>query len=212
MYANGGPSPNNKTKCTQTRTSQKTAKMHLTFFFFCTTAVFSSIFARNGAPGDCCLRISPNQVSVTSIVSYWQQDEGLCPITAIAFTLENGKVLCSDPVSPWTKKAMRKVDEEAEQKRNHRHGQAPDAPQNGTEGLLTSTMLPLTSRWPQVPASVAMWPTKVKSSKPQRGSKKRIVVIKKKRKNRKKGGKGKRKITKPPVFNHTSSFTTSSYK
>lgn len=136
------------------------------------------------------------------------------------FTLNNGKFLCSNPVSPWTKKAMRKLDEEAKQKRNHRFGLAPDAPKESTEGLLTATMMPLTSRWPQVPASVAMpmeksraeSPANVKSSTPKKQ--------KQRRKGRNKVGKRKStsrikikiKIKKQPVLLHTSSFTMSSYK
>lgn len=116
--------------------------------------------------------------------------------------------------------AMWKVDAKAEQKRNNRSGLAADVPQENTEDLLTTTMLPLTSRWPQMPASIAILmgkhradsPTKVKPSKPKRGSKRQIKIIKKKRKGRNKGGKGERKITKQPVLNHTTSFTTSSYK
>lgn len=109
---------------------------------------------------------------------------------------------------------MRKVDEKGEQKRNHTFGLAPDAPQEGTEGLLTATMSPLTSRWPQVHESVAVWIRmhgKESAPKPQRGTKRRIRIIKKKRNGRKKGGKRKRKITKQPTLNHTSPFTTSSY-
>lgn len=82
------------------------------------------------------------------------------------FTLNNGKFLCSNPVSPWTKKAMRKLNKEAKQKRNHRFRLAPDAPKESTEGLLTATMMPLTSRWPQVPASVAMPMEKSRAESP----------------------------------------------
>lgn len=136
------------------------------------------------------------------------------------FTLNNGKFLCSNPVSPWTKKAMRKLNKEAKQKRNHRFRLAPDAPKESTEGLLTATMMPLTSRWPQVPASVAMpmeksraeSPANVKSSTPKKQ--------KQRRKGRNKVGKRKStsrikikiKIKKQPVLLHTSAFTKSSYK
>lgn len=117
------------------------------------------------------------------------------PFPLHRFPLENGKVLCSDPDLPWTKRAMRKVDEEAERKRNHR----PDSPQEGTGGFQKTTMLPLTSRWPQVPTSVAILMKKPRADsapKPQRGPRRRIKIIKTKRKDRNKGGKRKRTYNK----------------
>ncbi|GAA6085810.1 uncharacterized protein LOC113540055, partial [Tachysurus ichikawai] len=128
------------------------------------------------------------------------------------FILDNGKSLCSNPDLHWTKKAMRKVDEAAEKAPNHSSGLGSGALQKNTEGFLKTTMLPLTSRWPQVPARVGMSTRKhrAKSSKPQRGRRKRIKIIKKKRKGKNKGKKEKQKTTKQPVSNHTSSFTTSS--
>ncbi|KAG7329759.1 hypothetical protein KOW79_005981 [Hemibagrus wyckioides] len=180
--------------------------MHLTLFFFCTSSVFSSVFASsNGALPDCCLSISPKKVNVTSIVSYWQQDNRICPVKAIVFTLENGKYLCSDPDLDWTKKAMRKIDEEAEQMPNHSSGLAPDALQEKTEGFVKTTMLPLTSRWPQVPARVGI-STRKRKGKPRRI---KIKIIRKKEKGKNKGKKKKEKTIKQPTFNHTSSFTTS---
>ncbi|KAK3546188.1 hypothetical protein QTP70_025232 [Hemibagrus guttatus] len=182
--------------------------MHLTLFFFCTSAVFSSIFAlRHGAPPDCCLSISPKKVNVISIVGYWRQNNGMCPIKAIVFTLENGISLCSDPDIDWTKNAMRKVDEEAQQMPNHSSGLAPDALQEKTEGFVKATMLPLTSRWPQVPARVSLSARKHKAKPRWR----KIKIIKKKKKGKNKGKKEKEKTTKQPAFNHTSSFTASSF-
>lgn len=100
---------------------------------------------------------------------------------------------------------MRKIDEEAEQMPNHSSGLAPDALQEKTEGFVKTTMLPLTSRWPQVPATVGI-STRKRKAKPRRI---KIKIIKKKNKGKNKGKKQKGKTTKQPAFSHTSSFTTS---
>lgn len=112
-----------------------------------------------------------------------------------SFTLKKGNVLCSDPASPWTEKAMRKIDEEAEQKRNRTFGLPTDAPLEGTVALPTTTMLPLTSRWPQVHTSVVLMGKHRADSapKPKRGKKKKIKIVKRKRKGKNKGGKGEKK-------------------
>lgn len=100
---------------------------------------------------------------------------------------------------------MRKVDEEEEQKQNHKLALAPDDPQGGT------TMLPLTSRWSKH-SSIAMSMEKNKVGlSPQHGTMRRIKIkIKRKRKGRIQRGKGKRKNNKQQVFNSMSSFTTPS--
>lgn len=99
---------------------------------------------------------------------------------------------------------MRKVDEEEEQKRNHKLALAPDA----TESLLTTTTLPLTSRWCKH-ASVSMSIGKHKVHPVRQHGTRRRIRIKRKRKGRNQGGKGKRKNNKQPVFNNVSNTTSS---
>ncbi|KAK3567025.1 hypothetical protein QTP86_008980 [Hemibagrus guttatus] len=97
-------------------------------------------------PVSCCLKVCDTKVRKEFLKSYSLQDKPLCPVKAVRFTLENGISLCSDPDIDWTKNAMRKVDEEAQQMPNHSSGLAPDALQEKTEGFVKATMLPLTSR------------------------------------------------------------------
>lgn len=77
----------------------------------CVTAWMAGVYASNGAIPRCCDELSTTKVSLDKIVNYVNQSAGLCNIAAIVFTTNNkNKTICSDPKSPWTKRAMKKVD------------------------------------------------------------------------------------------------------
>uniref|UniRef100_A0A8C2IRR9 Chemokine interleukin-8-like domain-containing protein n=1 Tax=Cyprinus carpio TaxID=7962 RepID=A0A8C2IRR9_CYPCA len=68
------------------------------------------VFA-DGPPSSCCLKLGHSRPPLDKVLNYKIQTKELCPITAVVIQTVSGKILCSDPNSAWTKRAMRKVDE-----------------------------------------------------------------------------------------------------
>ncbi|XP_050950797.1 C-C motif chemokine 2-like [Labeo rohita] len=60
--------------------------------------------------GSVCLTTSDTKVPPKNLVSYTNQRKPLFPVDAVRFLTISGKVICSDPTSPWAKKAMTNLD------------------------------------------------------------------------------------------------------
>ncbi|XP_051263765.1 LOW QUALITY PROTEIN: eotaxin-like [Dicentrarchus labrax] len=82
----------------------------------CFTTWMSMGHATHGPVADCCIGWSNTRVQLDRIANYTVQSEGICPNKAIIFHTKFGKTLCSDPSSPWAKRAIKKVDEEKKKK------------------------------------------------------------------------------------------------
>ncbi|TMS10049.1 C-C motif chemokine 24 [Larimichthys crocea] len=79
----------------------------------CFTTWMSIANANHGMGGQwCCMQWSTTRVPANRIANYTIQPEGVCPVSAIIFRTTRGKTICSDPDNAWTKRAMKKVDEE----------------------------------------------------------------------------------------------------
>ncbi|XP_035527017.1 eotaxin-like [Morone saxatilis] len=92
----------------------------------CFTTWMSMVHATHGPVSDCCIGWSNTRVQLDRIVNYTVQSEGVCPITAIKFHTKLGKTLCSDPSSPWAKRAIKKVDGEKKKSGLQELGQNED--------------------------------------------------------------------------------------
>uniref|UniRef100_A0A8P4GQP3 Chemokine interleukin-8-like domain-containing protein n=1 Tax=Dicentrarchus labrax TaxID=13489 RepID=A0A8P4GQP3_DICLA len=75
----------------------------------CFTTWMSMGHATHGPVADCCIGWSNTRVQLDRIANYTVQSEGICPNKAIIFHTKFGKTLCSDPSSPWAKRAIKKM-------------------------------------------------------------------------------------------------------
>ncbi|XP_026055059.1 eotaxin-like [Carassius auratus] len=94
-----------------------------------TACVFWVIFGSFSAFADgptmsCCLKLGRSRPPLDKVLSYRIQTKELCPITAVVIQTVSAKRLCSDPNNAWTKRAMRKVDEEKRKGRSDNSNRA----------------------------------------------------------------------------------------
>ncbi|XP_034558564.1 regakine-1-like [Notolabrus celidotus] len=78
----------------------------------CFTTWMSLVNATHGPMTNCCEQWSTTKIPLHRVKSYTIQSGGVCPIKAIMIRTQRDITLCSNPDDGWTKKAMRKVDEE----------------------------------------------------------------------------------------------------
>ncbi|XP_047444584.1 monocyte chemotactic protein 1B-like isoform X2 [Mugil cephalus] len=83
-----------------------------TFLCFSTWMSLVHTVSAHGPPSDCCLQWSRTKLHPKQIKNYTIQSEGVCPIKAVVFLTVRGKRVCSNPETPWVKKAILKVDRE----------------------------------------------------------------------------------------------------
>ncbi|XP_062848896.1 monocyte chemotactic protein 1B [Trichomycterus rosablanca] len=68
-------------------------------------------------PVDCCLRTSSYRIKLHELQSYTLQDTPLCPLRAVRFVTK-GPTICSDPLSPWARKAVAFLDKSVHPQRS----------------------------------------------------------------------------------------------
>nr|XP_055059138.1 monocyte chemotactic protein 1B-like [Misgurnus anguillicaudatus] len=67
--------------------------------------------SQEGAPiPESCLRTTDTKVRVQLLASYFIQRKPLYSVEAVRFLTVKGITICSDPNSPWAKKAMAHLD------------------------------------------------------------------------------------------------------
>ncbi|XP_068427598.1 monocyte chemotactic protein 1B-like [Clinocottus analis] len=71
-----------------------------------------------GGIASCCREVSRTQILRFKLKSYYQQFTPACPIRAVVFKTLEGKRICSDPDSLWTKSSMAYLDGK-KQKHDH---------------------------------------------------------------------------------------------
>ncbi|XP_041848236.1 uncharacterized protein LOC121644407 [Melanotaenia boesemani] len=77
----------------------------------CLTTWLNLVQATTGPVQNCsCVSWSKKRVRPNRIVSYTNQKEGACSISAVKFLTIRGITLCSDPNSKWAKQVIKKVD------------------------------------------------------------------------------------------------------
>ncbi|XP_016349813.1 eotaxin-like [Sinocyclocheilus anshuiensis] len=57
-----------------------------------------------------CLTTTDTKVPQRNLVSYTYQSKPLFPVDAVRFLTIKGKVICSDPSSPWAKRSIKYLD------------------------------------------------------------------------------------------------------
>ncbi|XP_016392661.1 monocyte chemotactic protein 1B-like [Sinocyclocheilus rhinocerous] len=60
--------------------------------------------------GSSCLTTKDTRVPQKNLVSYTLQHKSLFPVEAVRFLTISGKVICSNPSSPWAIKSMKYLD------------------------------------------------------------------------------------------------------
>ncbi|CAJ1072004.1 regakine-1-like [Xyrichtys novacula] len=108
----------------------------------CFTSWMSLTNATIGPVTVCCEQWSTTRIPVERVKNYTIQSGGGCTIKAIMFLTKKGKTLCSDPDDGWTKKAMRKVDEETKvllQQPGQSEG-------SGSAGVITPALAPTSKK------------------------------------------------------------------
>ncbi|RVE61868.1 hypothetical protein OJAV_G00173610 [Oryzias javanicus] len=95
----------------------------------CVIASMNSIQGIHGWMHNCkCIRPTKTTVPKTKIVSYTIQEESICNVRVIMFLKVNGKTICADPNSNWTKEVMRTLDEKEAMKEAQKKGAEKPTP------------------------------------------------------------------------------------
>ncbi|XP_066538290.1 C-C motif chemokine 2-like [Hoplias malabaricus] len=157
---------------------------------------FSSIFATNGPPVGCCIRVSRPKIPMGYVVDYRWQNNAMCPVKAVLLYTRNEKKLCADPNWSWTTRIINKIDLEKEREEKEEIKTKASAAEENREGVSSHTTAkpPVGSRGLQESAtSAALKPDEyMQSTKAQQGleKKSRRRKWKRKGKNRQRKRKG----------------------
>ncbi|XP_056600364.1 C-C motif chemokine 4 [Triplophysa dalaica] len=76
----------------------------LMFFLFSTTAVQAAVIPES------CLTTTNTKVPMKNLISYFMQRTPLYSVDAVRFLTVKRRRICSDPSSPWAKKAIEYLD------------------------------------------------------------------------------------------------------
>ncbi|KAI7809921.1 C-C motif chemokine 8-like [Triplophysa rosa] len=77
-----------------------------------TTAVQAAVIPES------CLTTRNTKVPVKNLESYFIQRTPLYSVDAVRFLTKKGRRICSDPSSPWAKKAMKYLDKKENRQKN----------------------------------------------------------------------------------------------
>ncbi|XP_059915512.1 C-C motif chemokine 4-like [Gadus macrocephalus] len=90
--------------------------MKLGLVFFTLLAAWpGNVYSTHGPVQGCCLKVSRTKVPVNTIVDYRNQSTTICRIAAVVFTSKIGQKvrrICADPDGTWTRRAIKKVNED----------------------------------------------------------------------------------------------------